>query len=97
MLGDNPTYELVEKYSNELHVSKFTPPTFLILTDEDKSVAAENSINFYLALRKHKIPSEIHIFKCGEHGFGFGKKDMPVGKWRELCILWMNEQELISQ
>jgi len=97
LLGDNPKYELVEKFSNELHVTSSTPPTFIILSDDDKSVPAENSINFYFALRKHGIPSEIHIFKRGGHGFGFGKEEMPVSNWRKLCELWLMEQELINR
>jgi len=96
LLGDNPKYELVKKFSNELNVSKDTPPTFLILSDDDKSVPAENSINFYLSLRKHKIPSEIHIFKRGGHGFGFGDKGMPVSEWTKLCERWLMEQELLK-
>jgi acetyl esterase/lipase len=97
LLGDNPKYELVRNYSNELQVTSDTPPTFFVLSDDDKSVVAENSIKFYLALRKHNIPSEIHIFKRGGHGFGFGQEGMPVSNWRKLCELWLEEQELISR
>ncbi len=96
LLGDNPKYEIVENFSNELQVTSDTPPTFLVLTDDDKTVPAENSVSFYIALRKHKIPTELHIFKRGGHGFGFGKENMPVSRWKKLCELWLREQKLIK-
>ena len=68
----------------------------MVLSDDDTAVPAENSIQFYLALRKFGIPSEIHIFKRGGHGFGFGKREMPVSRWTKLCELWFLEQNLIT-
>ena len=56
LLGDNPDPKLIEELSNELHVTAQTPPTFLFSTTEDTVVAAENSVNFYLALRKCGCP-----------------------------------------
>src|SRR5262249_20700194 len=52
LLGDNPDPELLKLLSNELQVKPNTPPVFLFHTNEDTGVPAENSILFYLALRK---------------------------------------------
>ena len=49
-----------------------TPPTFLFHTDADTGVPAENSVTFYLALRKAKVPAELHIYEPGAHGVGLG-------------------------
>jgi acetyl esterase/lipase len=89
LLGANPDAALVEKMSSEKQVTPQTPPTFLIATWEDTGVPAENSISFYLALRKAKVPAEMHIFLKGPHGFGLGQKIEGTSAWPGLCEKWM--------
>ena len=69
LIGAGNKWELVEKYSNELHVTAQTPPTFLVLADDDGGVPPRNSIEFYMALKKYKIPAEMHIFRDGRTRF----------------------------
>lgn len=89
LIGKDASKELVEYYSNEKHVSDKTPPAFIFFTDEDTAVPPENGIAFYQALRKHKIPAEIHIFQKGRHGIGLAK-GMPGNEyWPTLCQIWM--------
>src|SRR2546422_11774997 len=57
--------KLLEGLSNEKQVTPQTPPTFLFHTDEDKAVPPENSIAFYLALRKAGVPAELHVYQSG--------------------------------
>ena len=52
-----------------------TPPTFLFHTNADTGVVAENSVRFYLALRRAKVPAELHIFENGPHGVGLALGD----------------------
>lgn len=92
LIGAGNKWELVEKYSNELHVTAQTPPTFLILADDDGGVPPRNSIEFYMALKKNKIPAEMHIFRDGGHGFGMTKKNLPVDQWPNLFSQWMKAQ-----
>lgn len=92
LIGSGNKWELVEKYSNELHVTAQTPPTFLILADDDGGVPPRNSIEFYMALKKYKIPAEMHIFRDGGHGFGMNKKNLPVDQWPNLFAQWMKAQ-----
>ena len=92
LIGTGNKWELVEKYSNELHVTAQTPPTFLILADDDGGVPPRNSIEFYMALKKNKIPAEMHIFRDGGHGFGMTKKNLPVDQWPNLFAQWMKAQ-----
>src|SRR5438034_38742 len=61
LLGRNPPPELVEKLSNETQVTARTPPTFLFHTDADTVVVPENSVLFYAALRKARVPAELHV------------------------------------
>ena len=70
LLGDNPDPKLVENLSNELQVTAQTPPTFIFHTTNDNGVPVENSVRFYLALRKAKVPVEMHLFENGPHGVG---------------------------
>ncbi len=97
LLGNNPDEKLVEHLSNEKLVTPETPPTFLIHTYEDKGVPAENSIYFYLALRKAKVPSEMHIYQKGRHGFGLGQKHGPVSSWPLRCAEWMRGLGLLDK
>lgn len=92
LIGTGNKWELVEKYSNELHVTAQTPPTFLILSDDDTAVPPRNSIEFYMALKKFNIPAEMHIFRDGGHGFGMNKINKPVDQWPNLFAQWMKAQ-----
>jgi acetyl esterase/lipase len=92
LIGTGNKWDLVEKYSNQFHVTPQTPPTFLILADDDVAVPARNSVEFYLALKKNKIPAEMHIYRTGGHGFGIAKKNLPVDYWPNLFIDWMKVQ-----
>jgi acetyl esterase/lipase len=89
LLGSNPDPPLVEKMSSEKQVTPQTPPTFLVHTWEDTAVPAENSIYFYLALRRAKVPAEMHLFLKGQHGFGLGQKVGAASAWPDLCQKWM--------
>jgi acetyl esterase/lipase len=97
LLGAEADAELVRKMSNEKQVTPETPPTFLIATWEDTGVPAENSIYFYLALRKAHVPAEMHIFLKGPHGFGLGGDRGGVSAWPRLCAKWMQESGFLGQ
>lgn len=96
LLGDKPDPKLLKKLSNERHITSQTPPTFLVHTNEDSAVPAENSMFFFLALRRAHIAVEMHIFARGPHGFGLGKKGEPHAMWPKLCELWMKRIGLIK-
>ena len=70
-----PDPKLMEDLSNDLRVTADTPPTFLFHTNADTGVVAENSVRFYLALRRAKVPAELHIFENGPHGVGLALGD----------------------
>ncbi len=97
LLGPDPDKSLVEKMSNEKRVTPQTPPTFLLHTWEDKGVPAENSISFYLALRRAGVPAEMHIFLKGPHGFGLGHNRGAVSAWPKLCEKWMEESGFLRR
>jgi acetyl esterase/lipase len=97
LLGDNPDPALVEDLSNDLRVTPQTPPTFLFHTNADTGVPAENSVRFYLALRKAKVPAEMHIFENGPHGVGLALGDPALGTWPTLLTNWLRGRGLLTR
>jgi acetyl esterase/lipase len=95
LLGENPDAKLAESLSNELQVTDQTPPTFLVHTTEDTAVPPENSLLFYRALRKAKVPAELHIFEKGRHGLGLGPEDPAFSAWPKMCITWLRGRGLV--
>ncbi|NDP20848.1 MAG: alpha/beta hydrolase [Paludibacter sp.] len=95
LLGKNPTDDLIKLYSNELQVTKKTPPTFIVHAKDDKTVPIANSENLKKALDEYKVPTEFNIFEVGGHGFGMRKKGIPADNWDELLKTWLKNQKLI--
>jgi len=89
LLGKNADLALITELTNDLHVTMQTPPTFLVAADDDAAVFPENSVNFYLALRKAKVPAELHIYKNGGHGFGLAPLDPVLSTWTTLLANWL--------
>jgi acetyl esterase/lipase len=97
LLGATPDPELVELLSNEKQVTAKTPPTFLFHTDEDSAVLPENSVLFYLALRKNKVPAEMHIYEKGKHGVGLAAKDPILSSWSGRLEDWLRVREILPK
>jgi enterochelin esterase family protein len=97
LLGANPDPKLVEELSNEKQVTAKTPPTFIFQTNEDSAVPAENCVNFYLALRKAKVPAEMHIYETGAHGVGLAPRDAVLSTWPARLADWLRLHGLIAK
>jgi acetyl esterase/lipase len=95
LLGENPDPKLVEDLSNDQRVTTHTPPTFLFHTTADATVPVENSVRFYLALRKAGVPAEMHIFQNGPHGVGLAPTDATLSAWGGLLANWLRERGLL--
>ena len=95
LLGKEPSQQVVQELSNELQVTKNTPPCFIWHTEEDKAVPVENSLQFAGALRKAGVPFDLHIYQKGPHGLGLGSREYEPAKrhpWTRDCIFWLKEQ-----
>jgi acetyl esterase/lipase len=96
LLGADAPRELVQSLSSEKQVTSETPPTFLWHTNEDIAVPPENSVQFYLALRRAEVPAELHIFEHGRHGVGLAR-DLPgVSLWPKLCETWLRARGVLA-
>ena len=82
LLGADPTPQQISLYSPDRQVGADLPPVFLLHAADDKSVPVENSLLMFSALKARAIPTELHVFEEGGHGFGLrfiaGK---PVAAW----------------
>lgn len=96
LLGEKPDPKLIEELSNERHVTRRTPPTFLFHTANDSAVPVENSLRFFGALRAAGVPAEMHIFEDGPHGVGMGLTDPELGQWTGLLAAWMRSRGLLT-
>lgn len=97
LLGENPDPKLIELLSNDLQVTARTPPTFLFHTTADAGVPVENSVRFYLALRKARVPAEMHIYENGPHGVGLALGDPALATWPSLLANWLRGRGLLTR
>jgi acetyl esterase/lipase len=81
--------KLVELLSTNLHVTRQTPPAFLVCADDDRSVFSDNSVEFYLALHRAGVAAELHIYEHGRHGFGLAAWDPVDSTWTGRMLDWM--------
>lgn len=96
LLGQNAGTETADQYSNEKQVNAGTPKTFLVHATDDKAVPVENSINYYLALKKEKVAAEMHLYENGGHGFGLGVEGTNAS-WPKTCEKWLAANSLMLQ
>lgn len=87
LLGKSASEKQKKLFSNELQVSPNTPATWITHTGDDNVVPVENSIRFYQALIKNEVPSEMHLYPKGNHGFVLS---LPTEEWMQPLFDWMN-------
>jgi acetyl esterase/lipase len=85
LLGEKPSKEIIDEFSNELQVTDDTPPAYITQAGDDKVVDVDNSIVYYESLRHHNVPAELHLYPHGGHGFVLSLKTedwmAPIFKW----------------
>ncbi|HTM13940.1 MAG TPA: alpha/beta hydrolase [Bryobacteraceae bacterium] len=96
LLGENPAPELAKTLSMENAVTAQTPPTFIFQTNADTTVPAENSVYYYLALRKAGVSAEMHVFETGPHGVGLAMYDPALSEWPKLLVNWLRAHGFIK-
>lgn len=88
LVGANATEEKISFFSNELQVTSKTPPVFLVQAGDDAAVPVQNSLRFYEACIKNKVPVEMHLYPKGGHGFGMFNKTTN-DNWMERLQNWL--------
>lgn len=95
-LGENPSEEMIRKYSNEFQVTAETPPTFLVHAQNDEAVPPKNSLLFYEAMLEHKVEGSLHIFPQGKHAIGILNNSELTDEWKVLAEKWLKERRIIE-
>jgi len=95
LLGASPSPELVQLMSVEKQVTPQTPPTLLIHTQADQAVPVENSILFYQALTRNKVPAEMYLFEQGSHGMGMRDNLGTASSWPKRAEEWLRARNLL--
>ena len=93
LLGENPSKEVIDEFSNELQVDENTPPAYITQAADDKVVDVDNSIDYFEALRHHNVPVEMHIYPKGNHGFVLFRS---TEEWMMPLFKWMKNSKWIS-
>jgi acetyl esterase/lipase len=89
LLGETVDAAVARGLSTDTRVTAETPPTFLFHTNADTAVPVENSVHYFLALRKAGVPAEMHIFKDGPHGVGLAMQDPALSEWPRVLANWL--------
>ena len=93
LFGQNPSQELIDKFSNEKQVTAKTPPAIMILSADDNTVDPRNSIEYYYALRKAKVSATLHIYPTGGHGYGNQERFPYKREWTAEVEKWLRQFE----
>ncbi|HXG62999.1 MAG TPA: alpha/beta hydrolase [Planctomycetota bacterium] len=87
--------EKTDVLSPRLRVTAETPPAFLVHAGDDR-VPVENSVRYYLELRRAGVPAELHLYESGGHGFGIRPIPHPAASWPRRCEDWMKRRGLLD-
>lgn len=79
-----------------LKVDKQSPPTFIAVTSDDK-LRGYNAALYYVELKKHDVPSEIHVYEKGGHGYGIRPSEHAVSQWHRRCAEWLGARGLLKK
>jgi len=97
LLGKDADEKLVDSLCNDEQVMDKTPPTFLFHTGDDNAVPVENSVLFFRALQKAKVPAELHVYEHGRHGVGLAPNIPELSSWPDQLEAWMKTLGLLKK
>jgi acetyl esterase/lipase len=79
------------------HITRQTPPTFLLQNEDDHVDGINQSLVYYIALKNAGVPVEMHLYAQGGHAFGLRRSKFPVTRWPELVETWLGTIGMIAQ
>ena len=96
-IADDQCNAFKADYTPALLVTKDTPPTFIFHTFTDTVVPVQQTVDFYQALVKNNVNTELHIFSSGGHGSGLGRGDVMLDQWPSLLETWVRAKGLMER
>jgi acetyl esterase/lipase len=79
------------------HITRQTPPAFLLQNEDDHVDRVEDSLSYYAALKKAGVPVEMHLYAQGGHAFGLRRTKFPVTAWPQMVEKWLGTLGMISE
>ena len=87
-----PEHEMADKelgLNPDIPVTRQTPPTFLLQAEDDHVDNVNDSLAYYIALKKAGVPVEMHLYAQGGHAFGLRRTKFPITGWPQLVDAWL--------
>ena len=81
----------------DIPVTSQTPPTFLLQAEDDHVDNVDDSLAYYIALKKAGVPAEMHLYAQGGHAFGLRRTELPITGWPELVETWLGTIGMIPK
>ena len=78
-------------------VTRQTPPTFLVQAEDDDVDGVDQSVAYYIALKKAGVPVEMHLYAQGGHAFGLRRSELPITRWPQLMETWLETIGITSE
>jgi endo-1,4-beta-xylanase len=95
-LGSKPAFQalIYPGRANLIKPDKNSPPAFLACAYDDRPDISAGLAEVYLRFHEAGVPTELHIFNSGGHGFGIrpNAPAKPVYEWPERFAEWLNER-----
>jgi acetyl esterase/lipase len=86
-----------DKLNPNVPVTRQTPPTFLVQAEDDNVDGVDESVAYFLALKKAGVPAEMHLYAHGRHAFGLRRSELPITEWPQLVETWLGTIGMISK
>lgn len=88
---------LSEKENSQLPadvtVTKDSPPMFMVHAFDDP-IPVQGSLLMSMALKQANVPSELHVYDTGGHGYGLRPvESAPVTSWPKRCEAWLKRND----
>jgi acetyl esterase/lipase len=97
LVPHQPNAEKELALNPDLHVTKETPPTFLLQAEDDHVDNVDDSLAYYIALKKAGVPAEMHLYAQGGHAFGLRRTKFPITGWPQLVETWLKTIGMVSE
>ncbi len=94
LIGKNASAEVVNYFSNELHVDQNTPPAFMVHAKDDEAVPVKNTLEYSKALKLHHVPVDLVLFDMGGHGFGMNNSKSAT-QWPPMLKQWLVKMHIL--
>jgi len=92
-----PTADRALGLNPDIHVTSQTPPTFLLQAEDDHVDNVDDSLAYYIALKKAGVKVEMHLYAQGGHAFGLRRTKFPITEWPKLVERWLGTIGMISE